>query len=46
MKNLKKYLIQMAQKNWLDTDQVMDKINYSKSFKRKLSLTSRNFFSN
>ena len=27
IKNLKKYLIQIAQKNWLDMDQVMDKIN-------------------
>ena len=27
IKNLKKYLIWIAQKNWLDTDQVMDKTN-------------------
>ena len=27
IKNLEKYLIRIAQKNWLDVDQVMDKIN-------------------
>ena len=27
IKNLNKYLIWIAQKNWLDMDQVMDKIN-------------------
>ena len=28
---LKKYLIRIAQKNWLDIDRVMDKINQNKN---------------